>query len=152
TSGFSMPDRNRVTKTSAVFRKLSLNAAKNWHQNRGANRLDSNRGSGMPPYYCKVPRRSRRHGTKKCGLAPAKATTTARASGASVYHVCGNGHRPKREADRYPDDDHAQRGPHGPPPLPSTRTFARRSPAKETPKTCFGSGSIALISRTGGKT
>jgi hypothetical protein len=44
-----------MTKTSAVLRKLSLNAAKNWHQNSGANRLDKSRGDGMPPYYCKVP-------------------------------------------------------------------------------------------------
>jgi len=34
---------------------LSLNAAKNWHQNSGANRLDSSRGDGMLPHYCKVP-------------------------------------------------------------------------------------------------
>jgi hypothetical protein len=27
-----------MTKTSAVFRKLSPNAAKNWHQNNGAKR------------------------------------------------------------------------------------------------------------------
>ncbi len=39
---------NRMRKTSEVFRKLSLNAAKNWHQNRGAKRLDSSSG-GMPP-------------------------------------------------------------------------------------------------------
>ena len=30
---------NRMRKTSAVFRKLSLKALKNWHQNSGANRL-----------------------------------------------------------------------------------------------------------------
>jgi hypothetical protein len=51
-----MSDWNRITKTSAVLRKLSLNAAKNWHQNSGANRLDNSRGDGMPPHYCKVPR------------------------------------------------------------------------------------------------
>src|SRR5690349_3227290 len=51
-----LSDWNRITKTSAVLRKLSLNAAKNWHQNSGANRLDSSRGDGMPPHYCKVPR------------------------------------------------------------------------------------------------
>jgi hypothetical protein len=44
-----------MTKTSVVLRKLSLNAAKNWHQNSGANRLDSRRGVGMPGHYCKVP-------------------------------------------------------------------------------------------------
>src|SRR5262245_36372808 len=147
-----MPDRNRMTKTSAVFRKLSLNAAKNWHQNRGANRLDSNRGSGMPPHYCKVPRRSRRHGTKKSGLAAAKANTTALSSRASIFLVGFHRHRPKSEADRYTYDNHEQRGPHGAPPLPSTRTVARGSPAKETRKDRFGSGSIALKSRTGEKT
>jgi hypothetical protein len=39
---------NRTTKTKAVFRKLSLKAAKNWHQKRGAKRLDSIIGGGMP--------------------------------------------------------------------------------------------------------
>ena len=47
---------NRMRKTSAVLRKLSLNAAKNWHQNRGAKRLDSMSG-GMRSAYCKVPRK-----------------------------------------------------------------------------------------------
>src|SRR5262245_22955823 len=54
-SGLLMPDWNRITKTSAVLRKLSLNAAKNWHQKSGANFLDSNKGAGMLSYYCKVP-------------------------------------------------------------------------------------------------
>jgi hypothetical protein len=31
-----------------------LTAAKNWHQNSGANRLDSSKGGGMSPHYCKV--------------------------------------------------------------------------------------------------
>src|SRR5499427_8912211 len=51
----ALSDWNRMTKTSAVLRKLSLNAAKNWHQNSGANRLDNSRGDGMPSHYCKVP-------------------------------------------------------------------------------------------------
>src|SRR6266436_992094 len=34
---------NRSSKTSAVLRKLSLKALKNWHQNRGANRRVANR-------------------------------------------------------------------------------------------------------------
>ncbi len=38
------PDRNKMRNTSAVFRKLSLNAAKNWHQNSGAKRLDNMSG------------------------------------------------------------------------------------------------------------
>ncbi len=49
------PILNRIRKTSAVFRKLSLNAAKNWHQNSGAKRLDSIRGGGMAGDYCRVP-------------------------------------------------------------------------------------------------
>src|SRR5690349_1737276 len=43
-----------MTKTSAVLRKLSLNAAKNWHQNNGAKRFDSRRKGPMLHYY-KVP-------------------------------------------------------------------------------------------------
>src|SRR5665213_3689699 len=43
------PERNRIRKTSEVLRKLSLNAAKNWHQNSGAKRLDSIRGDGIAP-------------------------------------------------------------------------------------------------------
>src|SRR6266567_5138768 len=39
---------NRMRKTSAVLRKLSLKAAKNWHQNKGAKRRDNIRGDGMP--------------------------------------------------------------------------------------------------------
>ena len=31
-------DPNRIRKTSAFLRKLSLNAEKNWHQNSGAKR------------------------------------------------------------------------------------------------------------------
>src|SRR5258708_13982854 len=34
---------NRIRKTSAFFRKLSLKALKNWHQNSGANRRVANR-------------------------------------------------------------------------------------------------------------
>src|SRR5437899_883130 len=34
---------NRSSKTSAFFRKLSLKALKNWHQNSGANRRVANR-------------------------------------------------------------------------------------------------------------
>src|SRR5574339_48842 len=39
---------NRMTKTRAGLRKLSLKAAKHWHQNRGAKRLDSIIGGGIP--------------------------------------------------------------------------------------------------------
>src|SRR6185312_16705441 len=39
--------RNRIRKTSAVLRKLSLKAAKNWHQNSAAKRLDSSRGGAI---------------------------------------------------------------------------------------------------------
>ena len=37
---FSTPGANRIRKTNAFFRKLSLNAEKNWHQNKGAKRRD----------------------------------------------------------------------------------------------------------------
>ncbi len=37
-SAFSPPILNRIRKTSAFLRKLSLNAEKNWHQNSGAKR------------------------------------------------------------------------------------------------------------------
>src|SRR5215475_7719291 len=37
-SALSPPIWNRIRKTSAFFRKLSLKAEKNWHQNRGAKR------------------------------------------------------------------------------------------------------------------
>src|SRR3954451_13232854 len=37
------PILNRIRKMSAFFRKLSLKAEKNWHQNRGAKRRDSMR-------------------------------------------------------------------------------------------------------------
>jgi hypothetical protein len=37
---FSTPGANRIRNTSAFFRKLSLNAEKNWHQNKGAKRRD----------------------------------------------------------------------------------------------------------------
>ncbi len=36
---------NRMRKTSAVLRKLSLNAAKNWQQNSGVKRLENSRGA-----------------------------------------------------------------------------------------------------------
>src|ERR1700737_2210171 len=35
------PILNRITKTSAFFRKLSLKVEKNWHQNSGAKRRDA---------------------------------------------------------------------------------------------------------------
>src|SRR5581483_295367 len=44
----------RITKTRAVFRKLSLNAAKNWHQKSGAKRLETING-GMPPIIAEFP-------------------------------------------------------------------------------------------------
>ena len=40
-------ERNRIAKASEVLRKLSLKAAKNWHQNSGAKRLDSISGGDM---------------------------------------------------------------------------------------------------------
>src|SRR5712691_8008611 len=54
------PILNRMRNTSAFFRKLSLNAEKNWHQNSGAKRRDSKRdldaagdGSVMEQAYAK---------------------------------------------------------------------------------------------------
>src|SRR5688572_11138978 len=66
------PILKRIRKTSAFLRKLSLNAEKNWHQNSGAKRRDSNRGlvpvcvEAMGPSLCQrivtapVSRRPRR--------------------------------------------------------------------------------------------
>src|SRR6185312_5609164 len=62
-------ERNRTTKTRAVFRKLSLKAAKNWHQKSGAKRLETRRGCCMLAHYCKVRHVAR--GTKKGGLTAA---------------------------------------------------------------------------------
>src|SRR5215471_11100062 len=42
-SEFGPAHLNRISSASAFFRKLSLKALKNWHQNRGANRLVANR-------------------------------------------------------------------------------------------------------------
>jgi hypothetical protein len=56
-----------MRKTSAVLRKLSLNAAKNWHQNNGAKRLDSIRGGGITLNYCKVPAPGSAQPVKKGG-------------------------------------------------------------------------------------
>src|SRR3954465_7922685 len=39
-SAFEPATLNRIRKTSAFFRKLSLKAEKNWHQNSGANRRE----------------------------------------------------------------------------------------------------------------
>src|ERR1022692_4486119 len=55
-SASAAPERNRIRNTSAVLRKLSLNAAKNWHQNSGAKRLDNIRGGGIPPIIAKFQR------------------------------------------------------------------------------------------------
>src|SRR6266550_2768881 len=47
TARFSTPGANRIRNTSAFFKKLSLNAEKNWHQNKGAKRRDVIRWSDM---------------------------------------------------------------------------------------------------------
>src|ERR1041384_3199601 len=51
TSEFAVPESypalNRIRNTSAFFRKLSLNAEKNWHQNSGAKRRDVIRESDI---------------------------------------------------------------------------------------------------------
>ena len=56
-SASAAPERNKIKNTSAVLRKLSLNAAKNWHQNSGAKRLDKIRGGGIAPIIAKFRRR-----------------------------------------------------------------------------------------------
>ena len=56
-SASAAPERNRIRNISAVLRKLSLNAAKNWHQNSGAKRLDSISGGGIAAIIAKFPRR-----------------------------------------------------------------------------------------------
>jgi hypothetical protein len=45
---------NKMTKTSAVLRKLSPNAAKNWHQNKGAKRrvVISDTDILLSPFAC----------------------------------------------------------------------------------------------------
>ena len=55
-SASAAAERNKIRKTSEVLRKLSLNAAKNWHQNSGAKRLDSSRGGGIALIIAKFPR------------------------------------------------------------------------------------------------
>jgi hypothetical protein len=55
-SASAAPERNKIRNTSAVLRKLSLNAAKNWQANSGAKRLDRRRGGDMAPSVAKFPR------------------------------------------------------------------------------------------------
>src|SRR2546423_14404118 len=43
------PGANRIRNTSAFFRKLSLKAEKNWHQNSGAKRRVVSRDVDMVP-------------------------------------------------------------------------------------------------------
>src|SRR5258708_10741479 len=51
----------RIRKTSEFFRKLSLKALKNWHQNKGAKRLVVNRleDIGGSASWCRGEKRSR---------------------------------------------------------------------------------------------
>src|SRR4051812_2018483 len=44
------PIWNRIRKTNAFLRKLSLNAEKNWHQNSGAKRRDNRIGSDIEKF------------------------------------------------------------------------------------------------------
>src|SRR6516162_6031597 len=46
-SAFAPPMWNRIRKTREFLRKLSLNAEKNWHQNRGAKRRVINSDEAM---------------------------------------------------------------------------------------------------------
>src|SRR5579875_318072 len=61
---------NRIRNTSAVRKKLSLNAAKNWQANSGAKRLESKSG-GMAADYRKVPAAGVMRARKKSGGRPA---------------------------------------------------------------------------------
>jgi hypothetical protein len=55
TSASTAPEWNRIRKTNAVLRKLSLNAAKNSRQNSGAKRRDNSRGGGIAAIIAKFP-------------------------------------------------------------------------------------------------
>src|SRR5947208_6814531 len=60
------PMWNRMRKTSAFLRKLSLNAEKNWVQNRGAKRRVISRDEDMAQFFpVPVPQRHRFRGGGK---------------------------------------------------------------------------------------
>src|SRR6187551_2386725 len=118
--------RNKTTKTKAVFRKLSLKAAKNWHQNRGAKRLDSIIGDGMPALLQSSGMLAQ---AKKQALRPPEPYPTDPSSRSSVLFVGIDNHRPQGEAEGDADDDAKQREPHGVPPKPGCK---RRSLATST--------------------
>ena len=56
----SLAPWNRIRKTSAFLRKLSLNAEKNWHQNSGAKRRVSSKDEDMNIALRSVESNSRR--------------------------------------------------------------------------------------------
>src|SRR5476651_1650574 len=76
-SASAAPERNRIKNTSAVLRKLSLNAAKNWHQNSGAKRLDNIRGGGIAAIIAKFQRR----------VAPDRKSTRLNSSHANISYA-----------------------------------------------------------------
>src|SRR5215471_7598007 len=81
-SASAPPIWNRSRKTSEVLRKLSLNAAKNWVQNRGAKRRVINRDEDMA-----VP-------LVPTGVGPACSTNAG--SVCSLSPQAGRGHVPRR--------------------------------------------------------
>src|SRR5215471_7496115 len=118
----AVPDLKRMTKTNAVFRKLSLNAAKNWHQNNGAKRLDNIRGVGMSLHYCKVPALSRQGPHKKrAAFRPPVFVSDEPKSGSDLFLVGLEHHGAECETKRDADSDGEKRNPHN---LPPTLTAA----------------------------
>jgi hypothetical protein len=59
------PILNRINKASAFFRKLSLKAEKNWHQNSGAKRRDVRSDCDIDLSRVVLTRHSRDGGCKK---------------------------------------------------------------------------------------
>src|SRR5262249_20222160 len=111
----------------AVLRKLSLNAAKNWHQKRGANFLDSSKGAGMLSYYCKVtgaPPPDNTQKTRPCGR---ELKTGGHRSKTDIFLIRFHDLRPESEAKSNPDNDREECNPHGSLPLPPAQTSPGKS-------------------------
>src|SRR5665811_1595294 len=124
-SASAAPERNKIRKTSAVLRKLSLNAAKNWHQNSGAKRLDSISGGGMPQ-YCRVPPPIIGDHTRKLAAVLAAKAGRYRWQRLQITHgfapigagvLAGfHNHRAHTEAEGNTENNGKHRDPHGVPP------------------------------------
>src|SRR5258708_1321384 len=123
-----------MTKTSAVLRKLSLNAAKNWHQNSGANCRDNIKCGDMSPHYGKVPEDAlvaaqkirRPSGRPACD-------SSSGWSGPNVVLVGFDGHRCNAEAKGDANDDAKQCKPHGRLLFRSRHCTRRKSGEKNAP-------------------